>query len=93
MGHVSRNREKLLNRLRRLRGQLNAVEKLIEEDQPCADVLHTLVACRGAINSLVGELLEDHVRHHVVDPGKRPATEQARAAQELIDVFKSYLRH
>lgn len=92
MGHVTRDREKLLNRVRRIRGQLNAVEKSIDEEAPCATVLQTLVACRGALNGLVAELLEDHVRCHVVDPDKNKGSKQSQGAQELIDILKSYLR-
>jgi DNA-binding FrmR family transcriptional regulator len=92
MAHVTRDREKLLNRIRRIRGQLNAVEKAIEEEQACASVLQTLVACRGAMSSLVAELLEDHVRYHVVDPDKNPSSKQAQAARELIDLLKTYLK-
>ncbi|HEX4456622.1 MAG TPA: metal/formaldehyde-sensitive transcriptional repressor [Polyangia bacterium] len=92
MGHVTRDREKLLNRIRRMRGQLNAVERAIEEDQACAAVLQTLVACRGAMNGLVAELMEGHVRHHVVDPDKQPASKAAQGARELIDLLKTYLK-
>lgn len=92
MGHVTRDREKLLNRVRRIRGQLNAVEKSIEGEEACVTVLQTLVACRGAVNSLVAELLEDHVRCHVIDPDKSPASKQAQAARELIDILKTYLK-
>ena len=92
MGHVTGDRDKLLNRIRRIRGQLNAVEKAIEEDQACAAVLQTLVACRGAMNSLVAELMEGHVRHHVVDPDKKPTSKAAQGARELIDLLKTYLK-
>jgi DNA-binding FrmR family transcriptional regulator len=92
MAHVTRDREKLLNRVRRIRGQLNAVEKAIEEEDACATVLQTLVACRGAMNSLVAELLEDHVRCHVVDPDKKPTSKQSRGARELIEILKTYLK-
>jgi DNA-binding FrmR family transcriptional regulator len=92
MGHVTRDHDKLLNRVRRIRGQLNAVEKAIEEEQACASVLQTLVACRGAMNGLVAELLEDHVRFHVVDPDKNPSSKQAQGARELIDVLRTYLK-
>ena len=92
MGHVTRDRGKLLNRVRRIRGQLNAVEKAIDDEAACASVLQTLVACRGAMNSLIAQLLEDHVRYHVVDPNKNPSTKQAQAAAELIELLKTYLK-
>ena len=91
MSHVRRDRDKLLNRIRRIRGQLNAVEKAIEEEQACAAVLQTLVACRGAMNGLVAVLLEDHVRRHIVDPDKSPSSKRAEGARELINVLRTYL--
>jgi FrmR/RcnR family transcriptional regulator, repressor of frmRAB operon len=92
MGHVTQKRDKLLLRIRRLRGQLDAAERAIEADDACTAVLQTLVACRGALNGLITEVVEDHVRHHVVDPDKNPRSKQAQATRELIDVLKTYLR-
>jgi DNA-binding FrmR family transcriptional regulator len=91
MAHTSRNREKLLNRVRRIKGQLNAVETALEQEAECSSVLQTLVSCRGAMSSLVVEILEDHIRYHIVNPEKRSSS-QATATQELIDVLRSYLR-
>jgi DNA-binding FrmR family transcriptional regulator len=92
MAHLEENRDKLLNRVRRIRGQLNAVEKALTDEVDCAAVLHPLVACRGALNGLMTEVLEGHIRHHIVDPDRRPTSEQAKATQELLDVLKTYLR-
>ena len=68
MGHTIREKEKLLNRVRRVRGQVEALERALEEEKGCADVLHLVVAARGAMNSLMAEVIEDHIRVHVVDP-------------------------
>jgi FrmR/RcnR family transcriptional regulator, repressor of frmRAB operon len=92
MGHVTQKRDKLLLRLRRLRGQLDAVERSLEADAECAAVLQTLVACRGAMNGLIVEVIEDHVRHHVVDPDKDPKSKRSQGTRELLDVLKTYLR-
>ena len=92
MAHLKEDRDKLLNRIRRIRGQLNAVEKALVEDVDCADILHPLVACRGALNGLMTEVLEGHIRHHIVDPDRRPSSEQAKATQELLDALRTYLR-
>jgi DNA-binding FrmR family transcriptional regulator len=92
MGHLTKNREKLVNRVARIRGQLNAVENGIVGEDDCAAVLQTLVSCRGALNALIGELLEDHVRCHVVDPAKNPSSRASQGAQQLIDLLKTYLR-
>jgi DNA-binding FrmR family transcriptional regulator len=92
MAHIIRDKKKLLHRIRRIRGQVNAVEKAVYEEQDCSVVLQTIAACRGAINGLMAEVVEGHIRYHVVDPDQKPASEQSRAAQELIDVVNSYLK-
>jgi DNA-binding FrmR family transcriptional regulator len=92
MAHTIRDKQKLLNRVRRIRGQIEAVEKALEQEQGCFIILQTIAACRGAINGLTAEIIEGHIRFHVVDPDQQPASEQARAAQELIDVIKAYLK-
>jgi DNA-binding FrmR family transcriptional regulator len=92
MAHLAEDKEKLLNRVRRIRGQLNAVEKAIDESRDCAKVLQQLVTCRGAMSGLVVELLEGHVRAHVVDPDKKPTSREAKGARELIGILKTYVR-
>lgn len=90
--HTVREKQKLLNRVKRIRGQVGAVEELIEADAECERALHTLAACRGAINALMGEILEDHIRYHVLQPGSRPDSHEHQAAEQLVDVVRSYLR-
>ncbi len=92
MAHLAEDKERLLNRVRRIRGQLNAVEKAIDGSNDCAEVLQRLVACRGAMGGLVVELLEGHVRAHIVDPDKSPSSRPAKGARELIDILKTYVR-
>lgn len=92
MTHISRDKKKLLNRVHRIRGQLEAIETMIDEDKDCSATLQTIAACRGAINGLMVEILDGHIRHHVVNPDAKPNTEQARATQELIDIIQTYLR-
>src|ERR1700730_3626060 len=90
--HTQQEKEKLLARVRRIRGQVKAVEAALEKGSECADVLHALTAARGAMNSLIVEVLEDHVRLHILDPDERPGTPKAEATQELLDVMRTYLR-
>jgi len=92
MGHTVREKQKLLNRVRRIRGQIEAVERALEAEVGCADVLQLIAGARGAINGLMAEVLEDHIRQHVVDPAREPDAERARGAEELIDVVRSYLK-
>jgi DNA-binding FrmR family transcriptional regulator len=92
MAHTIRDKKKRLHRVRRIRGQIDAVEKSLEQERDCSAILLTIAACRGAINSLMAEVIEGHIRYHVVDPDHQPSTEKAKAAQELIDVVKAYLK-
>jgi len=89
MAHTQHDKKRLLNRVRRLRGQVNAVEKALAEGQECAVVLQTLAACRGAINALLAEIIEGHVEHHLVDAKGGLRRE---GAQELMDVVRAYLK-
>jgi len=92
MAHTKKDKEKLLNRVNRIKGQVNAIEKALEADDDCSRVLQTIAACRGAINGLMAEVLEGHVRFHVVDPRRKPTTEQAEATEELINLVNRYLK-
>ena len=90
--HTRNEREKLHNRVRKIRGQLNAVEKALLSDEDCSTVLHSLTACRGAMDSLLYEIIEGHIRFHIVDPKVEPTSEQAKATQELLDALHSYFK-
>jgi DNA-binding FrmR family transcriptional regulator len=92
VAHVIRDKQKLLNRVRRIRGQIDAVEKSLVEGADCSYILHTIAACRGAIDGLMAEVIEGHIRFHVVDPDQQPTSERAKAGQELIDVIRMYLK-
>jgi FrmR/RcnR family transcriptional regulator, repressor of frmRAB operon len=91
MAHTTRDKKKLLNRIRRIRGQIDAVENALEAEQDCSMILMTIAACRGAINGLMAEIIEGHIRFHVANP-EEPSEDRAAAAQELIDVVKAYLK-
>lgn len=90
--HTVREKQKLLNRVKRIRGQVTAVEELMNADADCGMALHTLAACRGAINALMAEILEDHIRYHVMHPAADPNSHESLAAEQLVDIVKSYLR-
>lgn len=92
MAHTIREKEKLILRVRRIRGQIEAVERALTSDQDCSDVLQLITAARGAMNGLMAELVEDHVRFHVLDPGKKTTSEQTLAADALVDIVRSYLK-
>jgi DNA-binding FrmR family transcriptional regulator len=92
MSHTTKDKAKLLARVRRIRGQVEAVERALEAEIGCADVLMLVASVRGAINGLTAELMEEHIRHHVVDPAREPDADRARGTQELIDVVRTYLK-
>jgi DNA-binding FrmR family transcriptional regulator len=92
MGHTAKDKEKLLNRVNRIKGQVNAIEKALQKNEDCSRVLPTIAACRGAINGLMAEVLEGHVRFHVIDPRHKPSDEQAEATEELISLVNRYLK-
>jgi FrmR/RcnR family transcriptional regulator, repressor of frmRAB operon len=91
MGHTIREKQKLLNRVRRIKGQVEAIERSLESERVCADMLQQITSCRGAMNGLLAVVLEDHIRNHLVDA----ATEdehQGSATEQLIDVVHSYFK-
>jgi DNA-binding FrmR family transcriptional regulator len=90
--HTVRERDKLIARVRRIRGQVEAVERALVDEKGCYDVLQTVAAARGALNSLVAEMIEDHVRYHVLDPDEKVSSKRARAADELIDIVRAYVK-
>jgi FrmR/RcnR family transcriptional regulator, repressor of frmRAB operon len=92
MAHTIREKEKLILRVRRIRGQIEAVERALDTKQDCSNVLQLIAAARGAMNGLMAELVEDHVRFHVLDPKQEPGSEQAVAADELVDIIRTYLK-
>ncbi len=91
MTHVEKEKTKLLNRLRRLRGQMEAIERAIECDTECARVLQLATSCRGALDGFIGEVIEDHIREHMID-GSAPRNDpRVQAAEELVAIVHSYL--
>lgn len=92
MSHLTKEKQKLLNRVRRIHGQMHAVEKaLAEEKDPCS-VLQNLVTAHGAMKSLMTEIIEGHIRFHVLDPKQKATNSQTQATKELIDIVRTYLK-
>ena len=91
MAHTVREKTKLLNRVRRIRGQMEAVERALEGEKGCAAVLQLIAGVRGAINGLMAEVVEDHILFHVAD-GDLAQEQRKEGAAELIDVVRAYLK-
>ena len=92
MGHVAREKEKLLLRLRRLRGQVEAIERAVNADEECADVLRQATSCRGALDGFIAEVIEDHIREHMIDPKATRDDPRLLAAEELVEIVHQYLK-
>jgi DNA-binding FrmR family transcriptional regulator len=91
MRHTIKNKEKLVLRAKRIQGQVEALAPALAEERDCSEVLQLMSAARGAMNSLMAELLEGHIRNHVLNE-KKSNPGQASAAEEVIDMVRSYLK-
>jgi len=92
MSHTIKEKDNLLLRAKRIQGQVEALVRALDEERDCSEVLQIMSAARGAMNSLMAEMLEGHIRSHVLNGKHRPTSEQTRAADEVIAMVKSYLK-
>ncbi|HKV62562.1 MAG TPA: metal/formaldehyde-sensitive transcriptional repressor [Candidatus Acidoferrum sp.] len=88
MSHLSREKLDLVSRTKKVIGQLESVLRGLNEDEQCAEVLQRLAAARGAINSLMAELMEDHIRNHL----PRNSRSAEDAADDVIQIVRTYLK-
>jgi FrmR/RcnR family transcriptional regulator, repressor of frmRAB operon len=92
MSHTIREKQKLLARVRRIRGQVEAIERALENESGCEQVMHLLASTRAAMAGLTAEVVEDHVRTHLLATEGGPQTERQEAAEQLLSVIRTYLR-
>jgi len=92
MTHTVREKQKLLARIRRIRGQVESIERALENEAGCEKVMHLLAGLRGATSGLMAEVVEDHVRTHLVDADSHPGALNVEAADQLLDVIRTYLK-
>jgi len=92
MTHTVREKQKLLARVRRIRGQAEAIERALESEAGCEKVMHLLAGLRGATSGLMAEVVEDHVRTHLVDADRHPGALNVEAADQLLDVIRTYVK-
>jgi DNA-binding FrmR family transcriptional regulator len=90
MTHTVREKSKLLGRVRRIRGQVEAIERALDEEIGCADVLQLIASVRGAINGLMAEVMEDHVHGHIL--AAENDAQRRHGSEELLDVIRAYLK-
>jgi len=92
MSHTVEQKQELLLRAKRIQGQVQALVRALEEERDCGEVLQVMSAARGAMNSLMAELLEGHIRSHVLNGKQKPTSKQIAAADEVVSMVKSYLK-
>lgn len=92
MGHITSDQNRLLARVKRLKGQLEAVERALEDEAPCGEILNIVASMRGAFNGLTVELIEDHVREHVSNPDTDNNPDRAQGAADLIHAIRTYMK-
>ena len=91
MAPLDKEKQKLIARIKRIRGQVDSIERSLVAGDDCADVLMLLANVRGGINSLMAEVLEDHIRLHMISPEKSQ-TSSTELAEDLIDLVRAYLK-
>jgi DNA-binding FrmR family transcriptional regulator len=92
MTHTIREKSKLLARVKRIRGQVEAIERALSEEAGCERIMHMIAGVRGGVTGLMAEVVEDHIRTHLVDPESNPGALNAGAAEQLIEVVHTYLK-
>lgn len=90
MSHTIRDKEKLIARVRRIKGQIEGIERALDAEAACAEVLRQLASARGAMNGLVVEVMEDHLREHILDAPSE--ADRRQGGQEMIEVIRSYMK-
>jgi len=92
MARTVEEKKRLLNRVRRIMGQVAAIEKTLDQEAECSDVLHNISACRGAMDALMAEVIEGHIRFHILPANGRATDNQTRAADDLVTALRAYLK-
>ena len=92
MTHAIQEKQKLLNRIRRVRGQIDGLERALESENSCTEIMRLLTAARGALNGIMAEVVEDHIQLHMMEANRKPTRDEIEAADELIEVLRSYIR-
>ncbi len=89
MAHLIDDKADLLKRVRRIAGQVQAIERNLEGDADCAKTLHLVAATRGAINGLLDQIIEAHAREHVAHPDLSDEN-RAQGLEELLEAIRRY---
>ena len=92
MSHTIKEKKKLIARVGRIRGQVEAIERALAAEAGCERIMHMIAGVRGSVAGLMAEVVEDHIRTHLVDPEQNPGALNPEAADQLIDVVHTYLK-
>ncbi|MFO1185806.1 MAG: metal/formaldehyde-sensitive transcriptional repressor [Bauldia sp.] len=92
MSHTIRKKSQLLNRVSRIAGQVEAIERALNAESECGVVLQLIASARGAMNGLMAEVIEEHIRSHVLGLGDTPDAIKLQGADELVEVVRTYLK-
>jgi len=91
VSHTIRQKKKLAHRVARIRGQVEALARALDGEAECGDVLRLIASARGAMDSLMAEVLEGHIRDHAFR-GARAKSDAGNAAEDLVEIIRSYLK-
>lgn len=92
MTHTVQDKQKLVARVRRIRGQVEAIERALDAEAGCDKIIHLLASTRAAMSGLMAEVVEDHVRTHLVDAEAYPGALNDAAVEQLLGVVRTYLK-
>ena len=92
MSHITGTKKELVTRINRIQGQLDAIKDAVQKDQDCASVLQQVAACRGAMNSLMAEIIEGEIKCHVLSPNAKANSSEAQAADQVVEVLRRYIK-
>lgn len=89
--HTIHDKKKLLARVRRIKGQAEALEKALEKETDCSAILQQIAAVRGAVNGLMTEVMEGHIREHLGENATSPE-QRKKDLEQVVSVLRSYLK-
>jgi DNA-binding FrmR family transcriptional regulator len=87
VAHITKEKEKLLARVGRIRGQVEAIEKALEEERECSAVFEQIASCRGAINGLMAEIMQGEIRFQCSAPKQNPTPKKLVLLNSLFRSF------
>lgn len=91
MAHTIKDKKALLTRVRRIGGQAAALERALDKEVDCAEILQQIAAIRGAVNGLMSQVLEGHIREHLLAEDAS-AQQRMKDADTVMKALRTYLK-